>query len=1124
MCGEKYIVSIGLTYELNEEGTGYIVAGIGTCTDTELVIPTTYAGLPVVEIGDWAFHYCENLTSITIPDSVTSIGDYAFYLCYGLQRITIGTGVTHIGIYAFWMCFDLTSITIPDNVTNIGKAAFESCGSLISVSLGNGITVVSPDMFSHCTSLTSITIPNGVTRIGERAFLDSGLNSIIIPNSINSIGAGAFIWCDWLNEVYYAGRANDWTSISIEERNGSNSYLTNATIHYNWKYIPVNRITLSETVVALEVGVHHVITATINPDNASITAVRWISSDESVVNLGVSVEDSTVAVLRAESVGTVTITAITVDGTYVATCVVTVIDSTPDSDEPMSNASVGLEYELNIDETGYIVAGIGTCTDTELVIPTTYAGLPVVEIGDWAFEGCTELTKITIGTGVTSIGYFAFDGCTGLNNITIPNSVVSIGGAAFHGCSGLTSITIPDSVTSIDLIAFSYCTSLTSITIPDSVMSIGDGVFYGCAGLTSMVVASGNTVYHSIDDCLIETATGTLIAGCQNSKIPATVTNIGYAAFAGCIELKSITIPESITSIDEGAFEGCTDLTNVYYTGTEEEWAAITIGEYNECLTNATIHYNWTGSDVQPDDANVSLEYKLNDAGTGYIVTGIGNCTDTEIVIPAAYEGLPVVEIGDWAFEGCTSLTSITIPGNIQTLGHNVFYGCSNLERLYYTGTADEWALVTINNDNVYPLRVTPYYYSSDQPTIAGNYWYYNTNNAKRVWDVSADAYRAEEYSENFVEIFGEENSSYATTFYNDLQSDTKLMLGIQAWELIHITAEPSYIFDPNDSLISKKDLYKLTLYDIITGEKAEEVSFKFFEQSSTNFILYVGNMYLGDPTEAPIDIDMLYSVLHNKDASAIQSVLEKAVSPTEIECVMAIVGFAENAYQALESVSQYVALRQVKSGYVDVLLAIYNDTSNPKDLRDAALELANWYQEACDLTLAEFQMKTFVNATNEDVYSWTLDKIVDVAIDSDASGILKAVNFTGKAIRAIAEPLELDEFCQAYYQLKTSVGVESALRKLIQVTLPDYMRYENQGASENYMCTIELYEKSVLYGFDYSINLLTAYVNSSDPDEEGMEKYANLAITLTSYKEEKQVRYNRFDNAVFQRYEAYYS
>ncbi len=146
--------------------------------------------------------------------------------------------------------------------------------------------------------------------------------------------------------------------------------------------------------------------------------------------------------------------------------------------------------------------------------------------------------------------------CTGL-------TIIDYG--AFWNCTGLTSVTIPNSVTIIDYGAFYYCTGLTSITIPDSVTSIGDSAFLGCTGLTSIIVDNNNTVYDSRDNCnaIIETETNTLIAGCQNTVIPNSVTSIGNSAFAAYAGLTSITIPNKVTSIGERAFNGCTDLTSV---------------------------------------------------------------------------------------------------------------------------------------------------------------------------------------------------------------------------------------------------------------------------------------------------------------------------------------------------------------------------------------------------------------------------------------------------------------------------------------------------------------------------------------------------------------------------------
>ena len=147
------------------------------------------------------------------------------------------------------------------------------------------------------------------------------------------------------------------------------------------------------------------------------------------------------------------------------------------------------------------------------------------------YEGTLE--SIIIPEGVNSIRPENFYECNSLTNIIIPNSVTSIGDEAFWGCTGLTSVTIPNSVTSIGYAAFCNCKGLTSIEIPNSVTSIGDEAFWGCSSLTSVVVANGNTVYDSRDNCnaIIETATNTLIVGCQNTTIPNSVTSIEGDAF-----------------------------------------------------------------------------------------------------------------------------------------------------------------------------------------------------------------------------------------------------------------------------------------------------------------------------------------------------------------------------------------------------------------------------------------------------------------------------------------------------------------------------------------------------------------------------------------------------------------
>lgn len=166
---------------------------------------------------------------------------------------------------------------------------------------------------------------------------------------------------------------------------------------------------------------------------------------------------------------------------------------------------------------------------------------------------------------VTSIAGSAFSRCNELTSVVIPNSITTIGSYCFEESPKLTTIIIPNSVTTIKRRAFNNSVGLTSITIPSSVTSIGDFLFYGCNALTSIVVEEGNTVYDSRENCnaIIETETGQLIAGCQSTVIPNSVTGIGMGAFSKQQGITNVTIPNSVMSIGQSAFSQCSNLTSV---------------------------------------------------------------------------------------------------------------------------------------------------------------------------------------------------------------------------------------------------------------------------------------------------------------------------------------------------------------------------------------------------------------------------------------------------------------------------------------------------------------------------------------------------------------------------------
>ena len=216
----------GLEFTRLDDGT-YAVCGLDDETDvTDVVIPSSYNGKPVVEIRDYAFRDCTSLTSITIPNSVTSIGEWAFYNCTSLTSITIPNSVTLIGEGAFYNCLAL-KYTEYDNAYYLGNSENPYLvligakdQNITSCQIHNDTRILSDHAFSNCKSLTSVTIGNSVKTIGDWAFYGcTSLTSVTIPNSVTSIGDYAFRYCDSLTiyceaEAQPSGWNSDWNNSS----------------------------------------------------------------------------------------------------------------------------------------------------------------------------------------------------------------------------------------------------------------------------------------------------------------------------------------------------------------------------------------------------------------------------------------------------------------------------------------------------------------------------------------------------------------------------------------------------------------------------------------------------------------------------------------------------------------------------------------------------------------------------------------------------------------------------------------------------------------------------------------------------------------------------------------------
>ena len=207
-------------------------------------------------------------------------------------------------------------------------------------------------------------------------------------------------------------------------------------------------------------------------------------------------------------------------------------------------------------------SAFGWCTGLKSVaIPSG-----VTAVGNAVFQNCASLDHVTIPSGVTSIGYLAFADCANLKTVSLPSSVTSIGGYAFYGCKALTDVTIPSGVTIIEEYTFALCQALASVELPSGLTAIEETAFYCCHALESVTIPSGVTSIgdHAFDFCL----------GLTNVTIMPGVTSIGGCAFKGCEALKSLTLPSTVTNMGETPFGGCKDYT-VHYDGTPEQWEAI---------------------------------------------------------------------------------------------------------------------------------------------------------------------------------------------------------------------------------------------------------------------------------------------------------------------------------------------------------------------------------------------------------------------------------------------------------------------------------------------------------------------------------------------------------------------
>ena len=433
--GESKIVREGDYIFITLDEVNYLVTYVGT--ETDITLPEDYNGEGYV-INDRAFYYNDSITSVTIPDSVTSIGSWAFFSCDSLISVTIGSNVTTIGSQAFDFCYklveivnhsslDITGVNGSVPYIHTGESKIVKEGDYTFVTLdevnyllgykGDETDITLPEnyngenyvikgyAFHEDNNITSVTIPNSVTSIGDYAFSNcTGLTSVTIPNSVTSIGDSAFYYCDSL------------VSVTIPD---SVTSIGESAFSHCYRLVSV---TIPDSVTSIGEGAFY------NCDN---------------------------------------LTSITVDEGNTAYKDI-------DGNLYTKDGKTLIQYAIGK-------------SDTSFTIPDS-----VTSIGDYAFAHSYNLVSVTIPDSVEKIGDFAFYHCWNISELTLGNSITSIGAEAFYYCYSLTSVTIPESVTSIGKSAFESCSKLTRVEIGSGVTTIGSYAFSSCTSLLRVYFKNPN--------------------------------------------------------------------------------------------------------------------------------------------------------------------------------------------------------------------------------------------------------------------------------------------------------------------------------------------------------------------------------------------------------------------------------------------------------------------------------------------------------------------------------------------------------------------------------------------------------------------------------------------------------